>query len=169
MKKVFVAIIVLITAIFILTGCGSSSASTAATTQTASSTATSSLPATATVDKKLPVPRKFEPNDKTPRFFMEALKKKEPILITFYDDDDVISKEVLSELKIVFDKYDGTVTFLQLKSDLNAQVSNLAEQFKIGFIPYTAVLNRNGTIIFEKTGYVDNKVIEQADYNAVNK
>lgn len=167
MRKVFVAIIALIAAVLMLTGCGSSSAKTAATTGTVAPTATST-PEPA-VEKKLPVPREFESDDKTPRFFMEALKKKDPILITFYNDDDIISKEVLAEIKIVFDKYDGTVTFLQLKSDLNAQVSNLADQFSIGFIPYTAVLNRNGTIIFEKTGYIDNKVIEQAVYNAVNK
>lgn len=170
--KKFIVFIALSILSISLAGCGSSSPAATASDTSATTTATVSTtgtPAVPPAPVKLSVPRKFETDKNTPTFFIEALKKKQPILIVFYNDDDPISKEVLPEVKTVYDKYNGSVIFLQLKSDLNEQVSNLAEQFHIGFIPYMAVINRDGTIIFEKTGYVDSKVIEQAVYDAVNK
>lgn len=168
LKKIVLIIAVLILTV-VLAGCGGSSGGQASSTETAGSPATESTATVTAKPPKLGVPRKFKIQKNTPKFFVEALKKKEPILISFYNDDDTISKEVLAEIKIVYDKYNGSVNFFNLKSDLNEQVTNLAEQFQIGFIPYIAVINRQGEIIFEKTGYVDNKVIEQAVYDAVNK
>lgn len=174
MKKIFVTVAVIILAFALASCSGSPSGTPAASTSTASSSTTGTPSAAGTQTASpapvaLSVPRKFETNKDTPAFFLQALKKKDPILIAFYNDDDPISKEVLAQIKIVYDKYNGSATFLQLKSDLNEQVSNLAEQFHVGFIPYIAVINRQGVVIFEKTGYVDNKVIEQAVYDAVNK
>lgn len=168
-KKIIYILTVLLF-VLIQAGCGGSSGTSASSTQTASPESSETAGASGGIQiKKLEVPRKFESNENTPAFFMEALKKKEPILVAFYNEDDSISKEILAEIKVVYDKYNGSATFLQLKPDLNEQTSILAEQLQVHFTPYVAVLNREGTIIFEKTGYVDSKIIEQAVYDAVNK
>ena len=168
MKKIAVLVLA-VTIAFILTSCGGSEGTPATSTGTVSPETSGTTASIVMAPVILEVPRPFETSKETPKFFLKALKAKDPILLAFYNDDDSISREVLAEIKIVQEKYQGAATFLVLKSDLNDQTSSLAEQFKVGFIPYMAVLNRKGTIIFEKTGYVDNQVIEQAVYDAVNK
>jgi len=166
--KKYLFIISIITLSFYLIGCGGSSGSTASSTETASP-GTAAPTGGAVKPKSLSVPRQFTANERTPSFFADALKQKEPILIAFYNSEDSISKEVLAEIKIVSDNYSQSATFLILKPDENEETSRLTEQLEVGFTPYIAVLNRDGTIIFEKTGYIDSKVIEQAVYDAVNK
>ncbi len=165
-KKYILIITIVVLSLFLI-GCGGSSGSTASTTETAS-------PQTAAGESTIKprnsvVPRPFTSNERTPVFFTDALKQKEPILIAFYNSEDSVSKEVLAEIKIVSDKYGQSAKFLILKPDDNEETSRLAEQLDVGFTPYISVLNRDGTIIFEKTGYIDSKVIEQAVYDAVNK
>ena len=166
-KYIFIIAIVLLS--FYIIGCGGSSGSTASTTETTSPESSATAGQSPITPKSLTVPRPFASNERTPTFFSDALKQKEPILIAFYNNEDSISKEVLAEIKIVSDSYDQSATFLILKPDDNDETSRLAEQLAVGFTPYIAVLNRDGTIIFEKTGYIDSKVIEQAVYDAVNK
>ena len=167
-KKYLFIISIVILSLFQL-GCGGSSGSTASTTETTSPESAVTTGGSTIKPKSLTVPRSFSVNERTPTFFADALKQKEPILIAFYNSEDSISKEVLAEIKIVSDKYSQSATFLILKPDENEETSRLAEQLEVGFTPYIAVLNRDGTIIFEKTGYIDSKVIEQAVYDAVNK
>ncbi len=164
-KKYILIITIVVLSLFLI-GCGGSSGSTASTTETASP---ETAGGSAIKPKNSVVPRPFTSDERTPVFFTDALKQKEPILIAFYNSEDSVSKEVLAEIKIVSDKYGQSATFLILKPDDNEETSRLAEQLDVGFTPYISVLNRDGTIIFEKTGYIDSKVIEQAVYDAVNK
>lgn len=171
MKRVIPVAVVLILAL-ILAGCGGGTEGTpAGTTSTVSgTTATAAGTATAQAPEPRPtVPYSFVVRQDTPNFFKEALKKKTPIFLVFYTDDDPTSQAVMQEVKSVYDQYNGAADFMSLKVGENDEISRLAQQFRIGFVPYVAVINRSGTVIFEKNGYVDSKVLEQAVYNAVNK
>jgi hypothetical protein len=127
------------------------------------------------------LPRLFEQKTTTPAFFLEALKQKDPLLVFFYNDDPV-SQDVMAEVKQASEhkNYAGAVKLILLKLDptdendaealaIFREAVKLAEEFSVSYIPYTAVLNRNNQIIFEKNGFVNSQVIEQALYDALNK
>jgi hypothetical protein len=166
-KKV-VLVIVAIFAAIILTSCGSAQPVSSETSATGEAAATVAKPM---VDENPTIPRSFNVTETTPQFFQEALKLKEPIFIMFYAED-AISQEVMESAKEIYndDKYSGVVEFLLLKmNDDDEEITELARSFAVGYIPYTAVLNRDGQIVFEKKGFVDREVLEQALYGATNK
>lgn len=185
MKKYYsqlLVVAVILTVIAVFTGCsGGTGTETAAPTANQTQTSTPSSPASnsgsqsgstapATETAK-PLPRPFEvkPNV-TPQFFVDSLKQKKPVLVFFFGKDTT-SKRVEAEVKKVTEDpaYAAALIVHLLDIDSSQEVTKLAEQFTVGFIPYLAVLDRDGQIVFEKTGYVDSKVIEQAVYSAVNK
>jgi hypothetical protein len=136
----------------------------------------------ATAPKVEPVlPRPFEQKTTTPAFFLEALKQKEPLLVFFYNDDPV-SQDVMAEVKQASEhkNYAGAVKLILLRLPeagendpealrVSQEAIKLVEEFSVSYVPYMAVLNRDGQIIFEKNGFVDSLIIEQALYDALNK
>jgi thioredoxin-like negative regulator of GroEL len=150
-----------------LSACGSNN--TAKPASSTSGTASSKSAATPLASEKAPVPRKFVLKDSTPKFFRQAIDQGKPILVCFYNPDDSVSKEIINQIKPLNDKYSNQVIFLLLKADANQENTALAKQLQIRFVPYVAVLNSRSKIIFEKTGYLDSQVMEQALYDAINK
>jgi hypothetical protein len=127
------------------------------------------------------LPRPFEQKTTTPAFFLEALKQKEPLLVFFYNDDP-LSQDVMAEVKQASEhkNYAGAVKLILLRLPeagendpevlrVSQEAIKLVEEFSASYVPYMAVLNRNNQIIFEKKGFVDSLVIEQALYDALNK
>ena len=164
-KKVALLIVALVL-VLALTSCGAASTVSGESTATPEGS-TTSTPA-ASVNQE--IPRPFKVSENTPEYFQDALKTKEPLLVLFYGDD-VVSQEVAEAVSMLHDnqKYQGVVKFLLLKMDEDEETTGLARDFTIGYIPYVAILNGSGTIIFEKHGYFDTKVLKQALYNATNK
>lgn len=173
MKRIAATIAVIIL-VLVLAGCGGGDTSTSADTSgTPGATATApGAPAAATAPAapEKTIPRAFEKKTSTPAFFIDALNKDQPIVVLFYGADE-ISQEVLSKVKVVMDDkyYGGGAMFMLMKLDENNDVKKLERDFSIGYVPYLAVVNRTEQIIFEKNGYFDSKVLEQAVYNAMNK
>lgn len=163
MKKVALVIVALVL-IFALTSCGAATTASGESTSTPGATA-----AQAAAPRVLDVPREFKATENTPQFFQDALKEKEPLLVMFYSED-AISQEVMQSVDELFqnEKYSGVVSFLLLKMNTEDEITELARDFAVGYIPFTAVLDRDGTVIFEKQGFVDGEVLEQALYSAVN-
>jgi hypothetical protein len=127
------------------------------------------------------LPRPFEQKTTTPAFFLEALKQKQPLLVFFFNDDPV-SQDVMAEVKHASEhkNYAGAVKLILLRLPeagetdpevlrVSQEAIKLVEEFSVGYVPYMAVLNRDGQIIFEKNGFVDSLIIEQALYDALNK
>lgn len=164
-KKVVLVIVALVL-VLALTSCGASNTVSGESTSTPNASATST-PA-APVNQE--VPRPFEVSENTPEYFQDALKTKETLLVLFYGDD-AVSQEVAETVSKLHDdqKYQGVVRFLLLKVGEDDQTTGLARDFTIGYIPYVAVLNGRGTVVFEKQGYFDAKVLNQAIYDATNK
>ena len=173
MKKVVVVIAALF-AVMVLTSCGAASTTSAegtATPAAGTTAAGASAAATITPDMQLPVPRAFEVSaENTPQFFQDALKQKKPLLVMFYAEDGV-SQQAMEAVETAYnnDKYAGVVDFLLLKQGDSDEITELARNFSVGYIPYTTVIDRNGQIIFEQTGFLDTKVLEQYLYIATNK
>lgn len=170
LKKVAVLIAVLSLAVVLSSCGGGSTASTEASgTPGATTTPGAAVPVAAPAPRP-GVPRPFEKTPKTPEFFVDALNKGLPVFVFFYGDDDV-SQDVLAEAKKVYEDkyYSGGATFLLLKMDENDQVKKLAREFDVTYIPYVAVVNRAEVVTFEKNGYVDSQVLQQALYDAMNK
>ncbi len=163
MKKVAPLIVALVL-VLALTSCGA-----AEPVSGESSASVGSTTVTAALQVVLEVPRTFEISKNTPQFFQDALKKKEPLLVMFYSED-AISEEVMRSVEALYknEKYSGVVNFLLLEMDGGDEITELARDFGVGYIPFTAVLDRDGTVIFEKQGFIDEQFLEQALYSAVN-
>ncbi|MDP1809007.1 MAG: hypothetical protein Q8L35_05655 [Actinomycetota bacterium] len=175
MKKVAV-IIVVISLAAILAGCGGGDATTASSESSPTVSTTPAtppgvpVPAAASTTPEKTVPRAIEKKTTTPAFFLDVLSKDQPVLVLFYGEDE-ISQDVLGEVKkLVDDKYyGGGAIYLLMKLDDNEDIKKLERDFNIGYVPYVAIINRGEEIIFEKNGYIDSQVLEQAVYNAMNK
>lgn len=163
MKKVALIIVALVL-VLALTSCGAGTTASGESTSTTGSTTV-----TAAIQVVLEVPRAFQASENTPQFFQDALKEKEPLLVMFYAED-AISQEVMRSIEALYEneKYAGVVNFLLLEMNGEDEVTELARDFNVGYIPFTAVLDRDGTVIFEKQGFIDERVLEQAIYSAVN-
>ncbi len=161
MKKVVLFIVALVM-ILALTACGAAGTGSTETTSTADATVTATAPAV------LEVPRAFVPSGNTPQFFIDARKENQAILLMFYSPDQ-ISQEVMRGINDLFEneKYVGLVKFLLLDIDDGEEITELARDFSVGYIPFTAILDEDGTVVLEKSGYVDVKVLEQALHSAV--
>lgn len=173
----FLLVATLLITLVMLAGCSSGSVSTQTGAESSPPASTSS-PAPTTggsgtsvepTAKPLPRPFEVKPNV-TPQFFVDSLKQKKPVLVFFYGNDTT-SKRVTNEVKKVTEDptYAAALIVHLLDIESSQEVTKLAEQFEVSFIPYLAVLDRDGQIVFEKTGYLDSKLIEQAVYSAVNK
>ncbi len=167
MKKVALLFVAVVLA-FLLTSCGGSSQVSSDSTDTASADSSGAPPPVE--EPVLSVPRIFEVKPNTPQFFKDALKTRAPIMVLFYSDD-TISRDVLTEVNKIYadETYGGVVTFLLMKMGDSDRVTELAKEFAVGYIPHAAVLNRDGEVIFERKGYVDGELLEQAVYDASNK
>lgn len=170
MKKVAPLIVALIL-VLALTSCGAAStvSGESTTTTTGTTGTTGNTTVTAAIQVVLDVPRAFEASKNTPQFFQDALKEKEPLFVMFYTED-AISQEVMRSVEILYqnEKYSGVVNFLILEMEGEDEITELARDFAVGYIPFIAVLDRDGTVIFEKQGFIDEQVLEQALYSAVN-
>ena len=171
MKQV-AAIVIAIFFSIALAGCGGGgeTASTEASSTIVTGEAASATAAPVAPEPDKIVPWTFEKKPTTPAFFIEALNKDQPIFVLFYGADEVSQDLLIEAKKLVDDEYyGGGATFLLMKVDDNDDIKKLERDFNLGYVPYMAVVNRAEQIIFEKNGYIDSKVLEQALYDAMNK
>ncbi|MEW6189125.1 MAG: thioredoxin domain-containing protein [Actinomycetota bacterium] len=129
--------------------------------------ATKGKKSTPSGEEKSRFPRKFEVTEKTPGFFENVLGKR-PILVEFYAPWCASCREMAPTIKELKEKYHREVTFFTLNVD-DEKTVDLAEQFAVRFIPHIVILDEEGYIVFEETGYTERKVIEQALFNAIHK
>lgn len=182
MRRSVAALLVAILLAVVLTACGSSDTppADAQAAQPSATPATAAQPGvavppgqlpgvsanTTAAEKKPEVPRKFETAPDTPLFFKQALKQKKPVIVVFYNPDEAVSKLVLGEAVAAYKNYEKSALLLLIEANKNEESASLAQQLGVTFIPYVAAIDRSGSIVFEHTGYIDNKVFELAFYRA---
>ena len=149
-------------------GCGGGAAPTSGpagqTTQPGSNQSTAA-PATPAGIKPIQLPKKFEPDKTTPQFFKEALERKQPIVVFFYNENDTVSEGLRESLReISQDPKYSHVIFLALDASRPDLVFGLAEPLGANYTPFIAILDSEGVIRTEYPGYVDRQLLEQAIY-----
>lgn len=112
---------------------------------------------------------KFTANKETPSFFIDALKKKKPILIEFYGEGDAISDNMVQPLIELHTKYGDKIVFIELDADKPQTYGTLSEQLPVQYVPQIFIFNKDSTIIRSFAGYVDKERLDQALYDAVNR
>lgn len=159
---VFAAVIVLMA--LALAGCGG--ASPQATSPQTNNSTQQTVP-TVSITRE-PVPRAFSPDNATPEFFKQLLADQRPILLFFYAGWDAASRDMLTDLAAIArnTRY-SSVVIKKINIDGMGKWSAIAEQLKVGYIPHTFVFDSNGIVIFDKTGYADDKTLEHAVYDAM--
>jgi len=150
-------------------GCGGGAATTSGpagqTTQPGSNQSTAAAQATPAGIKPIQLPKKFEPDRTTPQFFKEALERKQPIVVFFYNENDTVSEGLRESLReISRDPKYAQVIFLALDASRPDLVFGLAEPLGANYTPFIAILDSEGVIRTEYPGYVDRQLLEQAIY-----
>lgn len=120
---------------------------------------------------KLPVPRGVEITPNTPQFFQEALGKKKPIILLFYAEGDIVSSQLITEVKKAVNEsdYKGRFTIILLDIEDAEKSSRLAEEFGVNHVPQLALIDDQGTVQEEHRGYIDSMTIKQALYNIIHQ
>lgn len=168
-KKIPFIIAALITVLLsaLTTGCGGGATDTTGSTPTATAPGT---PTAAVIERTaLAVPRQFQPDTQTPPWFKDALAKKKVILLEFYTKSDPVSTKIRSEIQSIYEKYSAEILLIILDINEPDKSATLADQFGVSFTPHISIIDKNGQVTREFSGYVDAKVIEQAVYNALNE
>lgn len=163
----FAAVAFLIFAMVLLAGCAAGGNQAKETTGTPEGTKEQQGNTTPTVSlaKAIQLPKKFEADNTTPRFFKEALEKKKPLLVFFYTEGDSLSDSVRKSIKMIFEdsKY-SEVLFLALNIQKPEHVFGLIEPLGVNYTPFISLLNDEGIIVKQFRGYVDLKTLEQSLY-----
>jgi thiol-disulfide isomerase/thioredoxin len=109
----------------------------------------------------------FTPNKDTPSFFVDALKKKKPVFLQFYGENDSLSDVMNAGVDELQQKYKNQVIFILLDADRPQTYGALAEQLPIYYTPQVLVFNNKSTIIRSYQGYIDKDRLEQGIYDAI--
>jgi hypothetical protein len=111
-----------------------------------------------------------------PRLVSSRVKAKQPMLVLFYDPDQLSTKDERREINAAMKGYRGLIDIVELdttsalpdpvtgavnKDSLAQQTALLAQNLKVGFTPYLVFVDRNGVITGRYRGYVDRGLIER--------
>lgn len=182
MKKALVLAFIVVIFSLILAGCGGGAPEESSTpstdsqqtqTTTATPTGTSSA-TTSTETPKAKVPRKFEfTKDSLPHAFEKALKDSEITIVAFYNPDDSISNKVqtIVEDVVVSPDYADQIKYLsyEISGKTTAAVAKLTTVLGAKFLPNITIIDGNGNIVFEDSGYTNSEYFSHALYNVVYK
>lgn len=164
-RKLLIAAVITVAAI-IIAGCGGAPASEPAQQQSQQDQQQTEQPAPQLLAKPIELPAKFEVNKTTPLFFKEAIEKKQPLLVFFYQEGDTISDRVKKNISEISSKPQySDVIFLALNIEKPEHIFGLLEPLGVTYAPFIAILDSDGVIRYEFAGYVDEQTIEQALYN----
>lgn len=111
----------------------------------------------------------FKPNADTPQFFVDAINKKQPMLVEFFSGSDAISASMTQNVSEVQARYGGKALFILLDADNPQAYGSLSAQLPVQYVPQFFVFNKDSTIIRSFTGFVDKDRLDQALYDAVNR
>lgn len=169
-----VAIFAVVIALFV-SGCGGGGTETNTGanenqqgSNTQQTTQQTTVSATTPLAEPITLPKKFEVDRTTPEFFKEALEKKRPLVVFFYSEEDTVSDMVRESIKNIAEKPQySDVIFLALNIKKPEHVFGLIKPLGVTYTPFVAVIDDTGTIVKEFSGYVDEKVLEQAVYDVV--
>ena len=179
----FVAVIAVL-AVLGLAGCGGSPAPSTTTAAPAASgstppPSTTSAVASSPVLSVAPItePRPFPASpaaNQIPPEVAEALKAKRAFLLAYIDTRQVQTKDEAAVLAGLNKKFRGMLDFFTYDlatyykapkdSDLfkrTQAATLLGQSLKLGYMPAIVVVNKDGTIVWQSTGYLDEGTLER--------
>lgn len=188
MRKTLVAVCVSVL-LLLVAGCSSGGGEEAKKQTTQQETATGGTGTSQGTEKEIPTPStlkvnpvdktatkypdefavniEFTPNKETPSFFADALKKKKPIFLQFYGENDSISDIMNAGVDELQQKYKNQMIFILLDADRPQTYGALAEQLPVYYTPQVLIFNNKSTIIRSYQGYTDKDRLEQGIYDAI--
>lgn len=125
----------------------------------------------------------YKPTPTTPKFFADMVALKTPLVVYFFAKTAPSYREVSKEIAQVEKTYGNQAEFVKLSMDdaydmaslpadkqAKAQeITNLAEQFQVRFVPYIVIIDRNSMITYTHSGYIDAKTLEQELFKALKR
>jgi hypothetical protein len=182
----FVAVIAVV-AVLSLAGCGGGSPTPAASTGTptssgntpppSSSGAASSTAAPTLAAKPITEPRPFPTvttPDQIPPEIAEALKAKRAFLLAFIDSRQGTTKDEGVVLAGLNKKFRGMLDFFTYDLVTYSKVSKdsdiykrtqaavlLGQKLNLGYMPSFVIVTKDGTIVWQSTGYYDEGTLER--------
>jgi hypothetical protein len=111
--------------------------------------------------------------DGVPKVVLDLLKSNQPILLFFYDSNQLITAEQRAEVDVVMKKYRGLITLVAYDiraESVSADTSrdpevqkalDMAGLLGIKNTPYVLLVDRYGRIIGRFAGYIDRAFIER--------
>lgn len=175
MRRIIVAVLAVGLALTVA-GCGGG-ADEATTTETPVTPAPTAAPVEApTVTDRSPVesgtPEPFPSLEGTtvPETVLSKLQAGRPLLIFFYDKNELETKTERAEVDAVLTEYRGLIDLVTfdvgttkdgLATDAAKQAVALANGLRVSGTPYIIVVDGNGFITWRWLGYVDREIINK--------
>ena len=174
-KKLFLAPIIAIV-VLLLAGCSSSSTSTTPTTTgtTPATGTTGTTPTTASQgsatnsSSAYQVPRGFSYIKGTlPKDVESTLNDGIPIIVAFFKSDDSMSNQLQPMVARVADEYKSNSRYFEYTDDNTDSAIKLNIALGVKRIPFVGVVDDSKTILFEKSGFLDESYLSNAVYQAL--
>lgn len=185
MRRPVAAVVVAIAVITVLalTGCGGSpspskssgtSSGSSAPPPAASSSASSGTPALSA--KAITTPRPFPDTTgvPTPKAVLDALAAKHAFVLVFEDSRQAVTSDQKTALDTVMKKFRGLTEFVTFDlatvystADGTAahkeavQAADLAQKLDAGYAPVIVIVDKNGQITWQSSGYYDEGTLER--------
>ncbi|MBN2248095.1 MAG: hypothetical protein JW733_05300 [Coriobacteriia bacterium] len=177
MRRTVVALVVAALA-FVLVGCGGGADEPAADPAAADPAAAAPAPAapvapvymtdrSANLDEATPTVFPSFTETITPHAFQAKLDARRPMLILFYDSEQIVTKEIRSEIDAVIASYRGLIDLVtfDVSGDGDPKAAEAATMYAaelgVQTTPHTLVVDRDAFIIWQWRGFVDKDTLRR--------
>ena len=177
MRRIVVAFVVAAMA-FVLVGCGGGAeepAADPATEPDAAAAAPAPEPVvpeymvdrSANLDEATPTVFPSFTSTTTPHAFQEKLDTRRPMLILFYDSEQIVTKDTRAEIDAVLESYRGLIDLVSfdVSGGGDAQSAEAATMYAaelgVQTTPHTLIVDRDAFIIWQWRGYLERDTLRR--------
>jgi len=104
-----------------------------------------------------------------PSFIKNPLAEKRGVILLVYVPGSADDEQMVKYFNAVKAKYADKASFYSFEARHASELGNVLAQLKISQPPALAVISPDGSVYQEYTGWIGQKVMEQAVANAMNK
>jgi len=112
-------------------------------------------------------PLTVQATDETPKFIANPLKEKRGVILLVYVKGATEDEEMLASFNRIKAQYAAQASFFSFEARDISELGDVPAQLQIDQPPALAVISGDGKVYQEYTGWIGEKVMEQAVANAL--
>ena len=146
---------------FLFVGCGEEEPPAKTTTKASTSKTTKPAAGGSTVKVEDLIGQVVTPTDQSPKDFSDSIKKRRPVVVTFYMYGPYDDSQVRSSISSLESRYRGQADFYTYLYNEGQRYMNLPALLDVNTTPSVIIINKQSIVQEAWTGFADTLSIEQ--------